>query len=132
MLKRTEELQARENLLFVVLAEQNLGDDSSDESVPEGHDDEHDITEHTSRYCITGRELIESSWNPYWESLKRADGRSVEAGRSSWLPGAAATSGNYETTILDGGAASSITVPPAASMSGNSTDGVRKLSNLLM
>jgi hypothetical protein len=76
MMKRTEELENREDRLRAVLTEQNLGDDSSNESGPEGHDDEHviadegNIAENASWYCTTGRQLTESSWNPYWESGK--------------------------------------------------------------
>jgi PHD and RING finger domain-containing protein 1 len=39
------------------------------------------------------------------------------------LPGFAVTTGNYEATICDGGASSSTTMPPPASMSDGSTDG---------
>jgi hypothetical protein len=67
--------------------------------------------------------LTESSWNPNCGSLERAEARLEEAGRSSCLPGFAATGGNYESMICDGEAASSATVPPAASMSDGSTDG---------
>jgi hypothetical protein len=43
--------------LYAALSEQHLGDDSSNESEPEGRDDEYDtpderdITEHASWYC---------------------------------------------------------------------------------
>jgi hypothetical protein len=57
MMKRIEELENREDRLRAVLPEQNLDDDSSNESEPEGHNDEGDITEHASWYCTTGREL---------------------------------------------------------------------------
>jgi hypothetical protein len=46
-----------------------------------------------------GRELTESSWNPYWESHERAEERSESVGTSS------------------------TTVSPAASVSDGSTDG---------
>jgi hypothetical protein len=129
MLKRIEKLKDRVDRLYVVPADQNLGDDSSDESEPDGHDDgddtpaEGDITELASRYCTTGRELTESCWNPYWESLERTEERSMGDGTSSWMPGVAARSGSYETTLCDGGVASSTTASPAASISEGSTDG---------
>jgi hypothetical protein len=70
MLKGIEELEDRKTRLYAVLTDKNLGDDSSNESEPKGHDDEHDtadegdITELASWYCTTGCELTESSWNP--------------------------------------------------------------------
>jgi hypothetical protein len=45
MSKRIEELEDREHRLHAVLTQQDLVDDSSDESGPEGHDDEHDTAE---------------------------------------------------------------------------------------
>jgi hypothetical protein len=66
MLKRIEELEGREYRLRAVLTEQNFGDDSSKESEPEGHDDEHvtagegDINEQESG---KGRRKTRGSWN---------------------------------------------------------------------
>jgi hypothetical protein len=127
IMKRIQQLEKRENLLRAAIAH-HLRDDSSNESEPEcDYDDdgddpaeEGDITEHASRYHTTSCELTERSWYPYWESHKWAEGRSEDVGTSS---GPAATSGNNETVICDGGAVSSTAVPPAASMSDASTEG---------
>jgi hypothetical protein len=105
MLKRIDELQVSEARIHEVLIQLNFSDDSSNESEPEV------------------QEFTESSWNPYWENHERAEERSEEAGTSSRLSGAAASSSNYETTMCDGGAEYSTTVPPPASMSDGSTDG---------
>ncbi|PNF27313.1 hypothetical protein B7P43_G02770 [Cryptotermes secundus] len=105
MMKRIEELEEREDQLYAIVTEQ-LRDGKSNESEPESDYDngddpaeEEDITERTSSYFTTGRELTESSWNPYWESDERAEERSEGVGTSS------------------------TTVPPAASMLDGRSDG---------
>jgi hypothetical protein len=115
MMKRIEELDKRENRLRALFTE-NLRDDSSNLSEPEGVDNdgddpavEGDITEHASWYCTMGRELTESSWNPYWESQERQE--SAEE-------------------MLEVLGTFSTTVSPAASMSDGSTDGQSETSEM--
>jgi hypothetical protein len=107
---RIKELVEREVGLRVIQKEQNVSDENSSET-----DDvtaEGDITEHES-LC---RELNESGWNSYWESVDRAEERFTIEGTSSRSAGAAATCGNCEE-----GAASSTSVPSAATSEDGST-----------
>jgi hypothetical protein len=112
---KIKELVEREVRLHVIQKEQNVSDESSSESESKEYDDtsDGDITEHESR-C---RELNESRWNSYWESVEKF----TTEGTSSRLPGAAATCGNYEATICEEEAASFTSVPSAASSEEGST-----------
>jgi hypothetical protein len=103
------------------LVEQIVSDENSSESESKEYDDtsDGDINEHESR-C---RELNESRWNSYWESVDRAEERFAIAGTSSHLPDAATTCGNYEATICEEGASSFTSVPPAAISEDGSTGG---------
>jgi hypothetical protein len=104
------------------LIKRNVGDDSSSESESDKCE-EGDVTECASRYSFTGRELAESRWNPCYESVETEEERSEEVGASSRLPDAAATCGNYETTICEKGTTSFTLVPSAASRGDNKNGG---------
>jgi PHD and RING finger domain-containing protein 1 len=95
MMKRIEQLEERENRILEIFTESEPESDYNDGVDPA---EEEDVTEHASWYSSLDRELIESSWNPYWESQYSSE------------------------ESLEGAGASSTTVPPAASMSDGSTE----------
>jgi hypothetical protein len=75
MMRTIREMEERENILCMALTNY-LNDDVSNESEPECGDgddrddpaEEYGIAERASWCYTAGRELTESSRNPYWES----------------------------------------------------------------
>jgi hypothetical protein len=117
MMMRIEQLEESESILHEAITEY-LFDDSSTESASECDDDDNDDDDDDDDDGDGPDEagdIHSNGWIQEW-----AEEESEEVGASF---GAAAISGNNETTICDGGAAFSTAAPPAVSMSDGSTEG---------